>query len=244
MLQWVICSRRLLNIEELLEAIAFTVEDDHYDIEKIPIDLTRLIRASGNLILIDEEDHSVHLAHYTVQQFLLMSSSNVGEFSFRFTRESGEQYLGETCITYLCFKDFDTQIMKHTQRTKAHMAGVEKALLQSKSISQRGLIEASVAALSRLLRPTQPHRASNIDFSRHVREKTIGLEAKYQFLGYVVNEWLFHTSRLSFPPYKLMVELESLDPSLHPEEAKGAKIQRRFRDLVRTCYLYSCPKVS
>lgn len=65
MFDWIICSCRPLHMDELREAIAFTIGDRSWDATKIPNDLRRLIRACGNLIMIDEETLEVHLAHYT-----------------------------------------------------------------------------------------------------------------------------------------------------------------------------------
>lgn len=221
MLQWIICARRLLHIDELLEAIAFTIEDDHWDPAKIPLDPSRLIRASGNLIVVDEENYSVHLAHYTVQQFLLTPTPSAdNRFSFRFSREEAEHYLGETCVIYLSFNDFETQIVKYTNKTKAHMAIIEKALLQSDSIAGGGLVESTVVAISKLFRPTNTYKPSNIDYSRHVPHSKHGLQSKYELLGYVVVEWLSHTSKLC--------QGESVaDISL-----QGVKIWRLFQNLV------------
>jgi hypothetical protein len=195
MLQWIICSRRPLHVDELLEAIAFTVEDDYWDTSKIPMDPTRLIRASVNLIVIDEEDHCVQLAHYTVQQFLFAPSEGPGS-PYHFTREAAELYVGETCIIYLSFKDFDTQLVKYTNRTNSQMSAIEKALLGSDSIVQGGLIESATLTVSNLLRPSRSYKPSNIDFSHHIPHPSSGLQCGYQLLGYVIKEWLHHTRQL------------------------------------------------
>lgn len=65
MFDWIICSCRPLHMDELRDAIAFTADDKSWDATKIPNDIQRLIRACGNLILIDEDTLEVHLAHYT-----------------------------------------------------------------------------------------------------------------------------------------------------------------------------------
>ncbi|CZR70190.1 uncharacterized protein PAC_20091 [Phialocephala subalpina] len=164
MLQWLVCARRLMTIDELLEAIAFTIEDDHWDPAKIPVDYAKLIRASGNLI--------VYLLNPP-------SSSIMGSRSlFQFLREDAECYVGEICIAYFCFNDFETQLTRYTNRTKNHMAVIEKALLSSHSIAQGGIVESAVVALSSFLRPMGKYRPSNIDFSRHVPEAPRGLRSK------------------------------------------------------------------
>jgi hypothetical protein len=87
MFQWIICARRPLEIEELREAIAFTLEDDYFDLAKIPNDLNRLARACGNLIVIDEDENTVQIAHYTMEQYLLAEHDCHRHSFFWFTRE-------------------------------------------------------------------------------------------------------------------------------------------------------------
>ncbi|RFU34097.1 hypothetical protein B7463_g2206, partial [Scytalidium lignicola] len=197
MMQWITCARRNLSIDELLEGVAFTIDDDHWDSAKIPIDPGRLIRASGNLLVIDDEDRSVQLAHYTVQQFLLVDALNqisLSSFTYHFTREEAERYVGEICVIYLCFSDFETQITRYINRTTTHMEVIEKALLNSDSIVQGGFIVSAVSALSNFLRSRDKYQPSNIDYARHLPYAPRGLRPKYELLGYVVNEWLHHTT--------------------------------------------------
>jgi hypothetical protein len=52
MFNWIICARRPLQVNELREAIAFTINDQQFDAAKIPNDLNRLVRACGNLATI------------------------------------------------------------------------------------------------------------------------------------------------------------------------------------------------
>lgn len=226
MMQWIVCARRPLHIDELLEAVAFTIEDDHWDHSKIPVDPFRLIRASGNLMIVDEDDQSVQLAHYTVQQFLLTSVDDATQLSFRFQfdREEAERYIGETCVIYLSFNDFETQITRYKNRTKAHMEVIERALLGSESIIHGGIVESTVVLLSKLLRPQSLYKPSNIDFSQYIPQASHGLRSKYELLGYVITEWLYHTSTLA------AASQDEIDISrkYHLTEA-----WRRFQNLVK-----------
>lgn len=226
MMQWIVCARRPLHVDELLEAVAFTINDDHWDHSKIPVNPSRLIQASGNLMIVDEDDQSVQLAHYTVQQFLL--SSPIDEtaqlsFRFQFDREEAEQYVGETCVIYLSFNDFETQVTRYQNQTKAHMEVIERALLGSESIFNGGFIESTVALLSKLLRPQYLYKSSNIDFSQYIPQASHGLQSKYELLGYVIKEWLYHTSNLA------EASQDEINVSTKPHLTK---IWRRFQNLV------------
>ena len=226
MMQWIVCARRPLHIDELLKAVAFTIEDDQWDPSKIPVDPSRLIRASGNLMVRNDEDQSVQLAHYTVQQFLLSSSLQCTAepaFHFQFSREEAEKYVGETCVIYLSFNDFETQITRYRNQTKAHMEVIERALLSSDSIVKGGLIEPAVCTLSKLVRPHFKYKPSNIDFSRHMPQGSHGLRSKYELLGYVITEWLYHTTNLTLIQQRATAITHSPD----------VEIWRRFENLVK-----------
>jgi hypothetical protein len=56
---WVACAKRPLLVDELQEAIAFSIEDHQWSAEKIPNNMDRLFRACGNLISVDNETQLV-----------------------------------------------------------------------------------------------------------------------------------------------------------------------------------------
>lgn len=60
-LRWLIAARQPLHVDELLEGIAFTLEDTSWDREKIPNDFKRLVRACSNLVVVDPDTQIVHL---------------------------------------------------------------------------------------------------------------------------------------------------------------------------------------
>ena len=116
-LKWTTCARRPLHIEELKEAIAFEPTDRSWDKEKIPTDGQRLIRSCGNLVVLDSDDMTVQLAHHTVQQFLLSKPKRHTSDQFHFQLEQADINVGEICVAYLSFSDFETQIAISTPRS-------------------------------------------------------------------------------------------------------------------------------
>jgi hypothetical protein len=128
MFQWIICARRPLTTEEICEGIAFTIDDDFWNVAKIPTDILRPVRACGNLIVIDEETRTLQMAHYTVQQYILHTSTSPDKF-FHFDPQEAEELLGEVCIAYLNFSDFETQLVRHVDNgINAGMAAIEKVV--------------------------------------------------------------------------------------------------------------------
>jgi hypothetical protein len=67
--------------------------------------MNRLVRACGNLLVIDEDTENIQLAHYTEEQYLLDSSKT---WDFRVTRKEANYELGKLCVAYLSFSDFET----------------------------------------------------------------------------------------------------------------------------------------
>lgn len=77
MFKWIVCAREPIHLEEMREAVTFTLKDLTYDPRKLPTDLNRLVRACGNLVIVDEESQVIQLAHHTVQQYLLQQNGNL-----------------------------------------------------------------------------------------------------------------------------------------------------------------------
>lgn len=115
--RWIVCAKRCLTIDELVEAIVLEGNDTCFPEKRIPTDGgTRLRLACGNLVVFDEEQGSIRFAHHTVQQFLTGGPNN-DRFaddalvnSFRFTVYEAELEIYTLCLAYLCFSDFENQV--------------------------------------------------------------------------------------------------------------------------------------
>lgn len=64
MFRWLVAAREPLQVDQLLEAIAFTLDDTFWEREKILTDFKRLVRACGNLVVVDTETQTVQLGEY------------------------------------------------------------------------------------------------------------------------------------------------------------------------------------
>lgn len=54
MFEWIMAARRPLSEEELCEGISFTIEDRLWNPKKIAPNLSRIVRAGGNLVVFDK----------------------------------------------------------------------------------------------------------------------------------------------------------------------------------------------
>lgn len=116
--KWVFCAKEPINVKQMREAIAFTIEDTEWDRDKIVTSFNRLVRACSNLIVVDEETTIVRLAHHTVHQYLLES----GEGRFHFAEQEAHDMALEFCVAYLNFSCFDSQISTQRDNPAVEMA--------------------------------------------------------------------------------------------------------------------------
>ncbi|KAH0538694.1 hypothetical protein FGG08_004711 [Glutinoglossum americanum] len=201
--KWVVCAKRPLLITELGEAVAFGPGDRWWNTEKIP-DATRLIQACRSLVVFDEDDKTVRLAHHTVQQFLLEppAECSIPEFHFQLSQANVEA--GEICIVYLSFSDFETQLT--TSRLNNNVSTIDvpgpAAILNGTTILL-GLsyITSSIFKLYQYVRVGNIGQQSpTFDLAKFARLKKPpppGLQGKYLFLSYAIENWIGHASDFS-----------------------------------------------
>jgi hypothetical protein len=192
MFSWIICARRPLEVEELREAIAFTIEDDHFDPTKIPNDLGRLARACGNLIVIDDDEDSVQMAHYTAEQYLLTEQE-----LFRFSRQQANSEVGKVCVAYLSFSDFETQLTQYKDTTTSNFAALENVVRTKSMLPPNSQAATLVKTLKRLRGNRDP--STTIQFNQYVgvsnrKGPAVSLKTKYHLLSYVAENWLHHNT--------------------------------------------------
>jgi ankyrin repeat protein len=188
MFKWIVCAREPLHVEELREGVAFTLDDREYDPRKLPTDLTRLVRACGNLVVVDEETQVVQLAHHTVQQYLLQPDGS----PFQFTIEDANITAGEFCVAYLSFSNFESQVTRYAENRNTDMSALGR-------IASRGPVIRPDHPGHKVVRVWNTLRNSHlapihIDMTRHVpHQKQAWQPTGFGFLHYVTTHWLWHT---------------------------------------------------
>jgi hypothetical protein len=95
--KWIVCAKRPLLLAEVAEAVAFKPTDQSWDADKIP-NHSRLIQACRNLVVFDEDDETVRLAHHTVQQFFLQPPTNGSVPGFHFSSSKLMLRLGKFAL--------------------------------------------------------------------------------------------------------------------------------------------------
>jgi ankyrin repeat protein len=193
MFQWIICAKRPLYIDELREAIAFDIEDRHWDGSKIPTQILRVVRACGNLVVISEETWHVSLAHYTVQQYVLGKPYELGS-SIHFTMEEANIAVTQVCMAYLCFADFETRVSKYMDTTNNDMKLIQEMVSSLRVVHQANIF----VKIRDYFRGGPSAKPKQIDYRRYVnaRAPNESLLQKFRILEYISNNWLLHSTCL------------------------------------------------
>lgn len=95
-LSWLVKARRTLTVRELQQAVS--VEEDRTALDEWDLpDRKTLLEVCASLVTVDEKSDTIKLAHYTVQEYLVQTSTIPGDADFRITM---------ACTTFLSFDVF------------------------------------------------------------------------------------------------------------------------------------------
>ena len=201
--KWIICAKRPLLITELTEAIAFQPNDRSWDADKIP-DASRTIQACKNLVVLDETDKTVRLAHHSVQKFLLEPPTQESIPEFHFERSRANNEVGELCVAYLSFSDFERQLTTSTPnfcRLTGEVAGPSAIIESVISSPTSGHVTSYVTRMrQRMGKGVTTKQPSIVEFPKLVKLRKpapLSLLEKHLFLKYAVENWIGHTSDFS-----------------------------------------------
>ncbi|KAL8880401.1 MAG: hypothetical protein Q9198_002182 [Flavoplaca austrocitrina] len=179
---WIRSARRPLTVEEVREAAGFKPGQKSWDPDVLP-DVDLMIEACKGLVVWDREDGMVRFAHHTVQQFLLSDPETTHESGLKTSNHEAENYVGEVCLTYLLFSDFETQI----QARPGHIQP-QQPLDVPQPLRLLGLNSTSSSA-----RPSD--YAKQLKSACRVKVSTPPTEIveKYTLLQYIIGNWVLHT---------------------------------------------------
>jgi ankyrin repeat protein len=163
-----------------------------------------LIQAYGNLVIFDEIDKTVRLAHHTVQQFLLGPPvrDSIPEFHFQVPQADIEA--GDVCVAYLSFSDFETQVtISEPSNLPLVSAMPSPTAILDRATSTLGLGDVAIGMFKfgQYIRTgSTRHRTPNFDIGKFAtlrKQPPPNLREKYLFLDYAVKNWIGHTSNFS-----------------------------------------------
>ena len=221
--RWVAVARRPLNIHELEEAIASKSTDTYLHFDRLPRHAgAKLVSDCSNLVVLNDGDNTVGFAHHTVKQFLFSSRNCGAELLGLTDLDSSDAEVGEICLAYLNFSDFETQLAKAP--TQSHV--------EVKAPLAEGIVWSSVpfgGQVRDLLARNAPWRAkavspkeSPLKFAVPVRlSPTVNLHHKYTLLEYIIEHWVYHTSSLGphsavWPRFRHLALYRQMDFEFRP----------------------------
>ncbi|KAL8797124.1 MAG: hypothetical protein Q9195_000591 [Heterodermia aff. obscurata] len=201
---WTVCAQRPMGIEEAKEAIAFEPSDLSWDLEKIP-DEDLMIETCKGLVIRDQGDGTIRFAHHTIRQYLLSEDAKKRNESFACSMEEAELFVGQMCLTYLSFSDFETQVSVKTPESKIKLPPVVPPLGTASWISNLLEVPSSFFQMPyRLLGGNSSTPAPDIDYMKYLRSAPTAtdtavhekLSEKYKLLGYIIEYWIFYTKHI------------------------------------------------
>ncbi|KAL9094230.1 MAG: hypothetical protein Q9165_003370 [Trypethelium subeluteriae] len=201
--KWTLVARRPLTIDELKEAIIVSKADTSLQTAKMDAgDGSRIIDACANLISFDRSDRSVRFAHHTIKQFLLVSQqtihanrlSQMDLSDFDMARIDTE--IGEKCVSYLNFSDFDTALVQPGPKCPMEPATFDTNIW--KSALQVGRLWSIISHLREHQKEGPLGKPCQLDLGRFrgSRSPSVILKSKYQLLEYVTFFWTQHCANL------------------------------------------------
>lgn len=200
--RWVLCARRPLRVEELEEAITLNTADTYLHLERIGRNEgERLVSVCDNMVILNGEDNTIGFAHYTVRQFLCLPRTPGILPMYPIISLSllkSHHKIGELCVAYLSFTDFETQLTKATTPGSAKVSRDEAEYMIWGRVPLGSHVRSLVSRRS-AQKASVDHKSSDpFSFSVPLRaQHSNALAKKYTLLEYIVNFWAFHTATFS-----------------------------------------------
>ena len=201
--RWIACAQRPLHVDELKEAIEYEKSDTSWR-HAANIDDEQLIRSFGALVCMDLEDQTIRFVHHTVLQYLFSTEGR--PTPFHFSQEQAHYIVGEMCVVYQNFSDFETTLAHRPPERKVQDAAIFQAGAMSTIPDVLGVGRLLFRIVHRFMGGKQATTGPTIDHGRllntlHKPVESIEpvssiLARKYHLLDYVVTYWDYHTKWL------------------------------------------------
>ena len=199
MFQWATVAQRPLHVEELKEAVAFSPQDRHWEQDKIPNE-DLMFESCRGLIIKDEDDGTVRFAHHTVRQYLIGGLATKVDPTFEVSTWNAETLAAWTCVAYLSFSDFETQLTSNTSKISLEQKGVLQSGGPLWIPSVLGIRKPMFNIPYKLFRGVPSTQPSEFDYWKHLRPQpkpkyspSTDLKDKYRLLCYAIENWEPHT---------------------------------------------------
>lgn len=189
-LGFLLASIRPMTLQELREALAVVPADPTWDPRKQINDIHHALSSCGSLVTVAEEEHTVHLVHQSVAQFLLESKETA---DWNFTQLNTDLRLGEVCVTYLSYNVFG-------QNLSTSVVPKLSTAQSPKTVARNTLANAGLPQhLARVFMKSQLKSGADIRKTLAETGRNRGqqhIPEAFEFLKYASQHWLLHTKHI------------------------------------------------
>ncbi|KAI0025624.1 hypothetical protein F4780DRAFT_216309 [Xylariomycetidae sp. FL0641] len=195
--KWVCVARRPLLLDELQEALSVRVgTESSQRSHRIP-HIARLPTWCANLVEVDELSRTVHLAHHTVRTFILDTSDIADKptpmHCFHGELLDFETSVGELCLTYLNWNDFQTALV---QLDTARGPMMPDPIDTMKTSLHNALGPKVIGAVGGLAALRSRRAGKHISLLKPQAKDALVLES-HPFLPYAKEHWIYHNRLLA-----------------------------------------------
>lgn len=190
-LSFLLAAVRPLEMNELREALAVVPGDTHLKSDNQVNNVYHALTCCESLVIIAEEERTVHFVHQSVVQFLLDQKSISGALRFDLAQASLE--LGEVCVTYLNYEIFERRVSKNVVPTIP--AGVIPAKIAQDTLRGSSLVGQLALMLLNFQSSNGPDIGKILTETSRLHRKRQET-ATFEFLKYAPQHWLVHTMRI------------------------------------------------
>ena len=204
-------AQRPLTSEELREAISVEPGDLVWKPETVINDVDKALKSCSSLVVVDEDERTVHFAHSSVRQYLHQEVVMIDLPGQDFTPRDLQVFMGNIILTYLNYHGkFETQIAKASSSKEEIQTDSPKSLVDhlvpdSKLASNVGralLYLRSKGEVQRDFRQQLvdvPHKLSTTYMDNTDDTNDRG----HAFLAYAKKFWFFHSRALELATAKV-----------------------------------------
>ena len=214
-------ARRPLKLVELQEAVSIDPERSTWDPRTRINDIASSLSCAGSLLIVDEEDGTVHFAHSSVKQHLhtVDLALHPDLISYHLDPPKADLRLAEITVTYLKYsRTFDKQLMPSQVGSAERFTDYSSLILKS--------VSSQYHTTTRLARwYSKAAHKSRIDASNEVGEAyrrvifgSLGVVEEpepYPFLAYAHEHWLSHSKAFAFDIARRSRAMDAFEDLVH-----------------------------
>ncbi|EHK21120.1 uncharacterized protein TRIVIDRAFT_153261, partial [Trichoderma virens Gv29-8] len=193
--RWIAAAKEPLTLDQLREVIFIKIGQQYSKTERRSNGINHISSWCENLVHVDEELNTVQFVHQTVQQFFFKKCSKDRNSQFYIKLEDADHYLGEICVTYLNFNDFQTTLARRQQP----LPPMPPIAIADTALRSKWKTAASISTILKFDTRGGSVAANAVEALASYRRDDTGeskerLHVGYPFLRYASNHWISHTS--------------------------------------------------